>query len=40
MTSAVNIDVQVPAAFYQALRAQHLQRTGGQGGGLLVHLVC
>ena len=29
MTYAVSIDVHVPAAVYQALHAQHLERTGG-----------
>jgi hypothetical protein len=31
MTYAVSIDVRVPAAVYQALHAQHLERTGGPG---------
>ena len=39
MTYAVTIDVHVPAAAYQALHAQLLQRTGGQVDGLLVHLA-
>jgi hypothetical protein len=42
MTYAVSIDVHVPAAVYQALHAQHLEhleRTGGQVDGLLVHLA-
>jgi hypothetical protein len=36
---AVTIDVHAPAAAYQALHAQLLHRTGGQVGGLLVHLA-
>jgi hypothetical protein len=39
MTYAVTIDVHVPAAAYQALHAQLLERTGGQVDGLLVHLA-
>jgi hypothetical protein len=42
MTYAVSIDVHVPAAVYQALHAQHLEhleRTGGQVDGLVVHLA-
>ena len=39
MTYAVSIDVHVPAAVYQALHAQHLERTEGQVDGLLVHLA-
>jgi hypothetical protein len=39
MTCAVSIDVHVPAAVYQALHAQVLERTGGQAGGLLAHLA-
>ena len=39
MTYAVSIDVHVPAAVYQALHAQLLQRTGGQVDGLQVHLA-
>ena len=39
MTYAVTIDVHAPAAVYQALHAQLLQRTGGQVDGLLVHLA-
>jgi hypothetical protein len=39
MTYAVSIDVHAPAAVYQALHAQLLERTGGQVGGLLVHLA-
>ena len=36
---AVTIDVHAPAAVYQALHAQLLQRTGGQVDGLQVHLA-
>jgi hypothetical protein len=39
VTYAVTIDVHAPAAAYQALHAQLLQRTGGQVDGLLVHLA-
>jgi hypothetical protein len=39
MTYAVTIDVHAPAAAYQALHAQLLQRTAGQVDGLLVHLA-
>ena len=39
MTYAVSIDVHAPAAAYQALHAQLLDRTGGQVDGLLVHLA-
>ena len=39
VTYAVTIDVRAPAAAYQALHAQLLQRTGGQVDGLLVHLA-
>jgi hypothetical protein len=39
VTYAVTIDVHAPAAVYQALHAQLLQRTGGQVDGLLVHLA-
>jgi hypothetical protein len=39
MTYAVSIDVHAPAAVYQALHAQLLERTEGQVDGLLVHLA-
>jgi hypothetical protein len=39
VTYAVTIDVHAPAAAYQALHAQLLDRTGGQVDGLLVHLA-
>jgi hypothetical protein len=39
VTYAVSIDVHAPAAAYQALHAQLLQRTAGQADGLLVHLA-
>ena len=39
MTYAVTIDVHAPAAVYQGLHAQLLERTGGQVDGLLVHLA-
>jgi Phosphotransferase enzyme family len=39
VTYAVTIDVHAPAAAYQALHAQLLQRTAGQVDGLLVHLA-
>ena len=39
MTYAVTIDVHAPAAAYQAMHAQLLERTGGQVDGLLVHLA-
>ncbi len=39
VTYAVTIDVHAPAAAYQALHAQLLERTGGQVDGLLVHLA-
>ena len=39
MPYAVTIDVHAPAAVYQALHAQLLQRTGGQVDGLQVHLA-
>ena len=39
MTYAVTIDVHAPAAACQALHAQHLEPTGGQGDRLPVHLA-
>ena len=39
MTYAVTIDVHAPAAAYQVLHAQLLDRTAGQVDGLLVHLA-
>jgi hypothetical protein len=39
VTYAVTIDIHAPAAAYQALHAQLLQRTAGQVDGLLVHLA-
>ncbi len=35
----MSIDVHIPAAVYQALHAQHLERTGGQADGLPIHLA-
>ena len=39
MTYAVTIDVHAPAAAYQALHAQLLERTAGQVDALLVYLA-
>jgi hypothetical protein len=39
VTYAGTVDVHAPAAAYQALHAQLLQRTAGQVDGLLVHLA-